>query len=140
MFTKTFSEQALEAPNLLGLAVQRELLNDDNTCHGYDETDPSSYCNIQDYVTRVNAQGLCGAKDWRLPTVAELRAIASLDRDNPAIDTRYFPNTLSFLYWSSSPVAVSNSNKSWAINFYYGHNIQLSRSFGSAVRLVRDGQ
>ena len=114
--------------------------NDDNTCHGYDETDPSSYCNTQDYVARVNAQGLCGAKDWRLPTLGELRAIASLDRDNPATDTRYFPNTQPFLYWSSSPVIVNNNIKTWALNFSYGHTIQVSRSFGSAIRLVRDGQ
>ncbi len=31
--------------------------NSDNTCHGYDASDPASYCNTQAYVARVNARG-----------------------------------------------------------------------------------
>lgn len=33
-------------------------------------------CNTEAYVEAVNAQGLCGHRDWRLPTYTELAAIA----------------------------------------------------------------
>ncbi|HMM77025.1 MAG TPA: DUF1566 domain-containing protein [Gammaproteobacteria bacterium] len=33
-------------------------------------------CNTEAYVEAVNAQGLCGHRDWRLPTYTELAAVA----------------------------------------------------------------
>ncbi|MGE3773678.1 MAG: DUF1566 domain-containing protein [Gammaproteobacteria bacterium] len=33
-------------------------------------------CNTEAYVEAVNAQGLCGHRDWRLPTYTELAGIA----------------------------------------------------------------
>lgn len=33
------------------------------------------HCDTESYVRQVNAQGLCGAQDWRLPTVKELETL-----------------------------------------------------------------
>ena len=32
-------------------------------------------CDTEKFVTSVNAQGLCGANDWRMPNKEELRSI-----------------------------------------------------------------
>ena len=110
--------------------------NDDGyICYGYDDSNSSTYCNTEAFVDRVNAVGLCGAKDWRLPVRNELLSIADLLK-SPSIDTSYFPNSLSSIYWSSSPYS-SISGNAWAIYFSSG----LSREFGHDnnyyVRLVR---
>lgn len=39
-------------------------------------------CNTENYISQVNAQGLCGANDWRLPTAKELAAL-SLSSSSP---------------------------------------------------------
>jgi hypothetical protein len=69
----------------------------------------TSACNTTAYVQAVNAAGWCGHNDWRMPTVDELSGITALDRVNPAIDTHYFPNTVSTVFWSSSSYAGSSS-------------------------------
>ena len=114
--------------------------NDDgDICFGYNNADSSSYCNTQAYVARVNAATWCGANDWRMPTIEELRSIVSDDRVNPAIDTASFPNTVSWSFWSSSPKA-SNSNSAWVLNFGYGRDDDYSKNFKRRVRLVRSGR
>jgi hypothetical protein len=50
-------------------------------------------CDTDSYVQAVNVEGLCGARDWRLPSRFELQSIVSNDRYAPAIDTGWFPNT-----------------------------------------------
>ena len=111
--------------------------DDNDTCTYYKWDDPSNYCNTEAYVARVNAQGLCGAKDWRLPTREELRSIVDYGRFDPAIDTRYFPHAESIYYWSSSPTA---SGSVWAVGFYpHSDNSLYNRSHDLRVRLVRGG-
>ena len=96
-------------------------------------------CDTQTYVASVNAAGLCGASDWRLPTVPELHSL--LDYGTPSIDTGWFPQTASYLYWSSSPDA-RNVDKAWFFSFFPNSGAQGSsaKAVGSSVRLVRGGQ
>ena len=89
----------------------------------------------------MNAAALCGATDWRMPTVKELEGIADMGRSSPAIDPVFFPNTPSSVVWSGSPLAGFPYN-AWGVNFSYGYAYSggVFRSDGNHVRLVRGGQ
>ncbi len=109
------------------------------TCDGYDENDSTTYCNTQAFVARVNTAGLCGYKDWRLPSLGVLHGIVDYSKANPAIDTTYYPNVESINYWSSSAYAYSSSY-AWFVNFDSGYGSDFFRNYGYGVRLVRGGQ
>lgn len=96
-------------------------------------------CDTEKFVQDVNAAGLCGSSSWRMPKVIELEGIADLGRTYPAIDTTYFPNTLSSGFWSGSPYANKSIN-AWLIYFNVGLASIFSRNSGNIVRLVRGGQ
>ncbi|AUJ71234.1 Lcl domain-containing protein [Pseudoalteromonas sp. NC201] len=114
--------------------------DDGDICYGYNENNEATYCNTHAYVERVNTQGLCGVSDWRLPNREELRSIIDYSTTHPAIDTNYFPQTLSGWYWSSSPYANGNSY-AWSVYFYYGNGGNYSKYYYKLhVRLVRAGQ
>ena len=111
------------------------------TCFGYRKTDGATWCNTEAYVQRVNAVGWCGAKNWRLPSIKELEGLVDLSiaYPGPAIDTVYFPDAVSALYWSSSPHAFT-PDYSWFVGFTSGYTYYDSRDYGGAVRLVRGDQ
>ena len=109
-----------------------------NICYGYDPNNPSSYCNTQAYVARVNAQGRCGARDWRMPKREELRSLVDYSRYDLAIDTNFFPGN-TWWFWSSSAVAYYSDN-AWIVNFSNGLDSNDYRSNSHAVRMVRGGQ
>ena len=91
------------------------------------------------YRNSVNASALCGYTDWRLPTKYELRGIMALG-GSPMIDTTWFPNTLAYYYWTSTPY-VGNSGYASYIYFSYGGFNGISLRYGYlAVRLVRASQ
>ena len=97
-------------------------------------------CDTEKFVADVNAAGLCGATDWRMPTVKELEGIADLGRINPAIDPTYFPNTPASSFWSASANA-SYSYYAWVVGFNYGGAGNGGYKNGAnRVRLVRAGQ
>lgn len=98
--------------------------------------------NTYGYVAAVNAQGLCGYSDWRLPTVDELLSIVDygVASPGPTINSTWFPNTPALMsYWSSSP-HVGISNHAWYVLFGYGNVRYVFRSYDYAVRLVRASQ
>ena len=113
------------------------------------------------YVTTVNSNsGLCGFKDWRLPTAKELQTLLNygvvvqatpvfdnkgklesirVDSPAPTIDTTWFPNTqgsLTSYYWSSSPY-VGDTRSAWYVRFSYGAIEKGTRSGSGHLRLVR---
>lgn len=96
-------------------------------------------CNTENYVAAINAASLCGAADWRMPTVKELEGFVDFGRSNPAIDPDYFPNTPSSYVWSGSPSA-NNSSNAWSVYFGNGYAGYNHRSYNFHVRLVRGGQ
>ena len=91
------------------------------------------------------ATGSCGlsdgskAGDWRLPNLNELKSIVDRARFSPAIDTEFFPNTLSAGYWSSTTHA-SYTNFAMGVGFGGGHEIWDYKSTPYYVRAVRGGQ
>jgi hypothetical protein len=104
-----------------------------------------SACDTHAYVQAVNQQGLCGASDWRMPTWRELQGIVDYGRYNPAIDTGYFPNTLSsystnyLIFLSASPSPYGGKSV-WAVSFLSGDTHPSGRESYYHVRLVRGGQ
>jgi len=97
-----------------------------------------SSCDTHGYVQAVNAQGLCGANDWRMPAREELRGIVDYSRISPAIDTAYFRRTPLSWYWSASPYAGSVHN-AWDVLFYVGFYLTPNKTNLRHVRLVRGG-
>lgn len=93
------------------------------------------------FRNRVNAQGLCGFNDWRLPTVDELHGILDygVPDPGPAIDTKWFPNSIGWMYWTASQM-VDNPTYAWYIYFTYGSVTRGVRDLNSHVRLVRSAR
>ncbi len=110
-----------------------------STLTSHPEICKGSQCDTFAFKNAMNAQGLCGAKDWRLPTIGELKSLvycsdgkyANLDSthggsiclsndgfnnilttQSPTIDIRYFPNTIDGMFWSSSLNTSTNNNGS----------------------------
>jgi len=102
---------------------------------------PGSLCNTQAYVAAVNAAGLCGKSDWRLPTSQELLSIVHNGVWNPSIDTTYFPDSsvwTSVHWWTSETYAPVPAN-AWLVDFVYGGTVDGNKTFAYWVRLVRSG-
>ena len=90
-------------------------------------------CDTAAYAAAVNAAGLCGAGDWRLPSRDELASL-SMNRDgglNYLGDPSYFQSSSdSGGYWTSTPGYDGAS--AWSIGFDVA-----SRNSKSTPRLVR---
>lgn len=108
-------------------------------------------CNTESFVTTVNAEGLCGFFDWRLPTHNELMSIMnySAASDEVLVDTSVFPltsadNSTPTWYWTAIPNSDGTSGdaarSSWAIDFSSGNDNFLLKSTENFVRLVRAGR
>ena len=98
-------------------------------------------CDTEKFVADVNAAGLCGATDWRMPKIKELEGIVDFGVSHPAIDPTYFPNTSVSDVWSGSPNA-DNASSVWFVSFGSGFSDDGSdsRPYNGGVRLVRGGQ
>lgn len=100
-----------------------------------------THCNTTAYRDAVNALGLCGATDWRLPTADELQSLVHYGLTSGArIDTTWFPNTPAAFFWSGQNYAP-NASGAWGVGFFVlGVVGGFDKSGGSGVRLVRAGQ
>lgn len=104
-------------------------------------------CNTTAFRDAVNAltgsSRLCGATDWRLPTVNELSGLVPAGLANgPTIDSMWFPNTANTAnsaYWTGQNYAPDASRAWWVVFADGGLNF-ISKSGNRHVRLVRGGQ
>ena len=94
-----------------------------------------SDCDTHTFMQKINEQELCGLSDWRLPTKRELLSIVDNSSLKPAVDTRFFPNTVPAYYWSSSPYA-DQSALAWQVYFLYGEASPDEKSQARHLRLV----
>jgi hypothetical protein len=110
-----------------------------------------SNANSDIFVQAVNKQTLCGAVNWRLPSLNELRTVvqcsdAKYESDGsctnsntvakPTINSTYFPNTVSKVYWSSLRYSDYNSLV-YYVSFFNGSSYYNDNKYGSSfVRLV----
>lgn len=97
-----------------------------------------SACDTAAYVAAVNAEGLCGFHDWRMPTKDEFATIS--DRrpplKRPTIDSAYFPETQVAEYWTANDYAFKY-DAAWAWHFEFSHDRVDWKKTPKYVRLVR---
>jgi hypothetical protein len=74
-----------------------------------------------------------------MPTQKELKNLVDFSRYNPAINTLYFPATVSSFYWSSTTNAYA-TNAAWGEYFYDGYDFSSYKSNDNHVRAVRGRQ
>jgi len=94
-------------------------------------------CDTHRLVKTVNAEGLCGAHDWRLPRREELRSLVDylVPYPGPTLDTRAFPNAVGQFHWSADSKA-SEPLEAWGIGFAHGFDYAYFKTNRVHVRLV----
>ncbi len=90
-------------------------------------------------IKACSALRLAGHKEWRLPTVEELFALADRRRPPPAIDIAAFPDTKSDWYWTSTLCAWAPSC-AWVVSFSSGYALSNLRNNNAFVRAVRSAR
>ena len=106
-------------------------------------------CDTDGYVGAVNAAGLCGYSNWRIPTREELLSLDISVAGGSGIDDNYFPfarASLLNLWWSSNPAVHFDLAQTEFRNDYAWHarifdEVSLLTSPKSTpmhIRLVRD--
>jgi hypothetical protein len=80
-----------------------------------------------------------GSALWRLPNKEELTSLVDEVCYNPAINPRFFPNTPSDWFWSSSSYA-GYADDAWLVSFRYGYVRNNNKDYALYVRLVRGRQ
>jgi len=97
-----------------------------------------SICDTWNFVQTVNDKGLCGFRDWRMPTRNELFSLSDRRRvDNPpTANVDYFPYMQADEYWTSLDYSMQYES-AWAWSFVYGHDRVDWKRTPKYVRLVR---
>ena len=90
------------------------------------------------FAKAVRSAALCGYNDWRMPSKDELLVIVDIS-GVPTINTTFFPNTPSMLFWSGSPL-VGVPSTAWYVYFGTGNPDWDGRDAVNRVRLVSTGQ
>ena len=115
-----------------------EVKTDDGSIHDKDKK--YTWQNVKDvFIAAVNAEKFGGYSNWRMPDIKELASIADLGRSGPAINTNFFPNTLSSSYWSF-PTLANDTGYAWCVYFHSGCLSNNNKSDEYYVRAVRSEQ
>jgi len=94
-------------------------------------------CDTHAYAEEMNRLGLCGSRDWRLPTFAELETLLDRDYFNPVINQEIFFNTRGASYWTQSQLE-NNPEMIMQIDFFNGTSSPAPIHIKLAVRLVSE--
>ncbi|ADH85093.1 protein of unknown function DUF1566 [Desulfurivibrio alkaliphilus AHT 2] len=104
-------------------------LADGGHCTGSD-------CDTAAYVELLNETGLCGTRQWRLPTRRELLSIVNNSRHDPAAETTFFPHTQADHYWTATTFA-DQPGSAWQVYFRYGESYPAAKEQSYHLRLVQ---
>lgn len=98
-------------------------------------------CDAHAFVRAVNAAGLCGARDWRLPRREELRSLVdyTVPYPGPTLDQRFFPHARSQFYWAVEANAAE-AEEAWGMGFAFGFDYAYYTTDRAWVRLVRGSE
>lgn len=104
----------------------------------YTQLSDGSATSAAAYVAAVNAKGLCGSKNWRLPSRVELQGLVDYGVAAPGttIDLTWFPNTYAGPHWTSDAYQL-DASFNWSVGFHGGYMSYRPRGALGAVRLVR---
>jgi len=94
-------------------------------------------CDTEGFVETVNRRGLCGFRDWRMPTVDELSSIVHHGVPGLTIDEAFFPHAQDSIYWSGS-LSASGPSDVWLVEFGTGRAVPVDSHQNAFVRLVRE--
>ncbi|MFI3136461.1 MAG: DUF1566 domain-containing protein [Methylococcaceae bacterium] len=111
-------------------------------------------CDTEKFVQDVNLQSLCGAKNWRLASIDELKSLvrcagfplASTEfscqksASSPTIDATYFPNSTATWSWSATAYADDRQLPIWYVDFDFGGSSFAYKFNHGSVRVVRNGR
>lgn len=99
----------------------------------------TSVCDGRELVNQVNSAGLCGARDWRLPTIKELESIVDYGRaPNTAIDPVFFPNTEGSYLSSTRKLSLFGTAQRWWYVFFGNGTVSSQADLNPIyIRLVR---
>jgi len=89
-------------------------------------------------VDTLNAQGIAGHSDWRMPMVPELASIVERQCFNPRMNEKIFPDAPSELFWTSME-KIGTNNYAYTLDFGGGAAMATDKQKQGAVRLVRGG-
>ncbi len=104
-------------------------------------------CNIEKFMQKVNTQGLCNNKNWRLPTLDEIKSIVYCSdgketngectkrSQKPQINIAYFPHLHPFkYYWTTTPAKFFPGQQ--AIHSFYDGFTYKSNEQGSSLPII----
>ncbi|QKK01431.1 MAG: DUF1566 domain-containing protein [Pseudomonadota bacterium] len=95
-------------------------------------------CDTEGLAAAVNAAGLCGYRDWRVPTRAELLTLGdlSLRQTGQVIDPAFFPQLVVDEYWTIETFRLYPQS-AWAVSARHGLDRADLKREPKPVRLVR---
>lgn len=94
-------------------------------------------CDTESFVAAVNAAGLCGRNDWRMPSRDELLTVVDPRRigTGATMDPEYFPETAEAEYWTGTTFTMYPQG-AWVVDTIYAHDRVDAKIESKRVRLV----
>ncbi len=99
---------------------------------------PTGEGSAREWLQKVNADGWCGYRDWRLPSLQELESVVDygIPFPGPVLDPAAFPLTLNEAYWTDASDG-RRVNQAYVVQFDDGQIYSHPRTSLHPVRLVR---